>query len=255
MDMSRKTYMEIDLKSIETNVKKIINKFNNYKYYFGVVKADAYGYGDINSAEAIIKGGCNYLAVATYEEALEIRNKIADIPILCLGVINPKFINDCIKNNITITINSVDYLKEIMKEIHKGLKVHIKINTGMNRLGISCREELKEVYDITNKENINVEGIYTHIYNASSKEDYTKQIQKFENIIDVIDISNIKIVHISASEALVKYYKPDFVNGCRLGIIMYGFTEDKELNLSSAIKLYSEVVQINELRKGDTVRI
>ena len=216
---------------------------------------DHYGYGDINSAEAVIKGGCNYLAVATYEEALEIRNKIKNIPILCLGVVNSEFINECIKNNITITINSTQYLKEVVKEKHKDLKVHIKINTGMNRLGISCKEELKETYGILRREDINIEGIYTHIYNASSKEDYTKQIEKFKDIINCVDISNIKIIHVSASEALIKYHKPDFVNGCRLGIIMYGFTEDKKLNLSSVVSLYSEVIQINELKNGDTVRI
>jgi len=255
MDFPRKTYLEIDLNSIESNVRKVISKFNNYKYYFGVVKADAYGCGDSNSAEAIIKGGCNYLAVATFDEAMEIRSKVKDIPILCLGVINPKFINECVKNNITVTINSLEYLKELIRENCNGLKVHIKINTGMNRLGISCKEEVKEIFDIISKEDVEIEGIYTHIYNASSKEDYSNQIEKFRETIEVIDISNVKIIHISASEALVKYYKPDFVNGCRLGIIMYGFTEDKNLNLSSAIRLYSEVIQINELKKGDTVRI
>lgn len=134
MDLMRKTYAEIDLNAIESNIRKIANRFKNYKYFFGVVKADSYGMGDINDAESIIKGGCNYLAVATLEEALQIREKIKDIPILCFGNINKNFIELAHKNNITIAINSLDYLNEIKHCNINNLKVHIKINTGMNRL-------------------------------------------------------------------------------------------------------------------------
>ena len=70
--MYRNTYVEVNLKNIEENVRKLISKYNNYKYYFGVVKADCYGHNDIKTVQAIIRGGCNYLAVATLEEALEI---------------------------------------------------------------------------------------------------------------------------------------------------------------------------------------
>ena len=69
--MYRNTYVEVNLKNIESNVRSLINKYCGYKYYFGVVKADCYGHNDVKSIEAIIKGGCNYLAVATLEEALE----------------------------------------------------------------------------------------------------------------------------------------------------------------------------------------
>ena len=74
-------------------------------------------------------------------------------------------------------------------------------------------------------------------------------------IDNIENIEEIPIIHVPASEALVKYPKPDFVNGCRLGKIMYGFTIDENLKLDSIFRLYSEVIQINELKKGDTVRI
>lgn len=110
--------------------------------------------------------------------------------------------------------------------------------------------------EILNNKNILPEGIYTHIYNAKSKEDYLEQLNKFKTALDNINnLEEIKILHISASEALAKYEKPDFINGCRLGIIMYGFTESKELDLKSTFSVYSEIIQINKLKKGDKVRI
>lgn len=94
------------------------------------------------------------------------------------------------------------------------------------------------------------------MYNAKCEEVYKKQLSKFEEILNnVEELKNTKIIHCSASEALASYEKPSYINGCRLGIIMYGFTDNEELNLESTLGLYSEVIQINELSKGDKVRI
>lgn len=251
--MYRNTYVQIDLQNIKENVQKIIKKYSNYKYYFGVVKADCYGHDDVKTVKAIIDGGCNYLCVATLEEALEIRKKIEDIPILCLGVILKDYIDICKTENITVTIPSLEYVKKLKNENIENLKVHIKINTGMNRLGIKESEELKEVYKILEKKKANIEGIYTHIYEANNKQKYDIQIEKFEELLENIPKERIPIIHTSASEAMSNYNKIDDVNGCRLGIIMYGFTENKELNLKSTFSLKSQVIQINNLKPGETV--
>ena len=110
---------------------------------------------------------------------------------------------------------------------------------------------LKGLYDKCINNNINIEGIFTHIYNASNETDYNKQIEFFENLLKEIDISKVPIIHISASEALTNYIKPKEANGCRLGIIMYGFSE--KINLESPVKLISEVIQIHNLKKGEVV--
>ncbi len=251
--MYRNTYVQIDLQNIKENVQKIIKKYSNYKYYFGVVKADCYGHDDVKTVKAIIDGGCNYLCVATLEEALEIRKKIEDIPILCLGVILKDYIDICKTKNITVTIPSLEYVKKLKNENIENLKVHIKINTGMNRLGIKESEELKEVYKILEKKKANIEGIYTHIYEANNKQKYDIQIEKFEELLENIPKERIPIIHTSASEAMSNYNKIDDVNGCRLGIIMYGFTENKELNLKSTFSLKSQIIQINNLKPGETV--
>lgn len=251
--MYRDTYVEINLKNIENNVQKVIKNYSDYKYYFGVVKADSYSHTGIKTVETIVNGGCNYLCVATLDEALEIRKELKQIPILCLGIINKEYIEICKKENITITISSLEYAKQLEKLNVENLKVHLKINTGMNRLGIKEKEELKQVHEICKNKNIDIEGIYTHIYEASSKEKYEKQLQNFEKITQVMPLNEIKIVHISASEAITNYNKPKYVNGCRLGIIMYGFTDKKDLKLESTFKLKSKIIQINNLKSGETV--
>lgn len=256
MELSRNTYLEVKSKVIKENIEKIINKNPKYKYYFGVVKANCYGIEDeeFNVTKNIIKAGCNYLAVATLEEGIEIRRKIKEIPILVLGHIPEKYVKEAIKNNITVTVHSLEYLKEILKESDiKNIRIHLKVDTGMNRLGIKDKEELEKTYNLCKEKGLNVEGIFTHIYNASSKKDYEKQIEKFKEITSKIPLNEIPIVHIPASEALINYPKLEFVNGARLGIIMYGLTDKKELDLKSPIKLISEVVQIHNLEKGETV--
>lgn len=251
--MFRNTYVEINLENIENNVKKIIKTYSDYKYYFGVVKADCYGHDDLQTVKSIIKGGCNYLCVATLDEAIEIRKELKEIPILCLGVITKDYIDICKQQNITVTIPSLEYITELNNQDTKNLKIHLKINTGMNRLGIKEKTELQEVYEIAKNKKMNIEGIYTHIYEASNKDKYNKQINIFEEMIHSIPIEKIKIIHTSASEAMSNYKRQKEVNGCRLGIIMYGFTNKKDLNLKSTFSLKSQIIQINNLKPGETV--
>lgn len=250
--MYRNTYIEVNLKNIESNVREIIKKYDDYKYYFGVVKADCYGHNDIETVNAIIKGGCNYLAVATLEEALEIRKQITDIPILCLGIIPLEYIDICEKNNITITISNLEYLEKLIINENRSLKVHIKVNTGMNRLGTNNKEEFNKIYEIINKSQLTLEGIYTHIFNAINQNDTNKQFSKFQEITEDIDLNEIPIVHICASDATMMYKKLPYANGCRLGINMYGLIENTEIPLLPTFSLYSEVIQINTV-ENETV--
>lgn len=247
--MYRKTYMEVYLDNIKDNVKKIINIYSNYEYYFGVVKADCYGHG-IEAVKPIIEGGCNYLAVAILEEALKIRQMNIDIPILCLGNIKAEDLDICIKNNITITINSLEYTEKLINYDLDNLKVHIKINTGMNRLGINNVNELNNILSILGRKNIIIEGIYTHIYESSNINNTNKQLELFKNILTHTKF-NFKIIHAAASDAITNYEKPDFINGCRLGIIMYGFNE--KIKLKSTFKLISEVIQIHKFNNIQTI--
>ena len=243
--MYRQTYMEVYLDNIKNNVEKIINKYNNYDYYFGVVKASCYGLG-LDPIKKIIEAGCNYLATATLEEALEIRELYKDIDIICFGIVDTNYIDLCIKNNITITISNIDYLKELLLLNPSNLKVHLKINTGMNRLGLKKQEDVDYAYNLLINSNIYLEGIYSHIYDSKSIENTNNQYKTFEYLTKNIDLNKIKIVHIDASTSLTTYQKRPYCNGCRLGIIMYGL-EDESNDLLSTYKLKSRIIQINEI--------
>lgn len=246
--MYRKTFAEINLSAIRHNLETLNQKFSNYTYRFAVVKADCYGHG-LSAIQPMLDAGCNYLAVATLEEALEVRELHPEVPILCLGIISYDGLEEAKNHNITITISSLDYVKNAPAGALDNIKTHLKVNTGMNRLGIKDANELAETYNLLNS----VEGIYTHIYDAENSKHTEAQIQNFKEITGKIPLENIKIVHIGASEATLNYPKPDFVNACRFGITMYGFYAPEELKLESTFSLKSEIIQINTLEAGESL--
>ena len=280
--MFRKTYVKIDNKVLTNNVKEIISTYNNYKYYFGVVKANAYGHGDY-VVNDLIKGGINYLAVSSLEEAISIRNYNKEIPILCLEPIDLSYIKEIQDNDVTITIEDIEYVKKLLDlKLTKELKVHLKLDTGMSRLGFTNKEELEEALRLL-KENKNIllEGIYTHIATSGISDIYyDKQISTFEYLTKDINLKEIPIVHIGRSMTLVNHPKLECVNGVRLGICMYGFNNSiptptglrkikrdrllkklnisetkltNNLNLKTAFTLYTEVMSIRKIKKGSFV--
>ncbi len=280
------TYLEINLDTLKNNVKSIIKKYNNYDYYFGVVKSDAYGHGSyvVNS---LIEGGINYLAVSYLDEALEVRKYNQDIPLLCFVPIDLSDIDKVIENNITITITSYEYLTSLIKKLKKNIKVHIKLDCGMNRLGFKNRKDVTKAYkDIRNNKYITLEGIYTHLSTVGVHESgYDNQIKKFKELTKDIDLNKIPIVHITSSSNLVAHDKIEWTNGVRLGSIMYGYNPtirtnnhgiinklrnirnkymqkklklskvitDVDLDIKPAIKMYTNIIQIKDVKKGEHV--
>lgn len=284
--MYRKTYAIIDEDKLKNNIKEIKAKYDNYKYYIGVVKNNAYNHG-IKIINSLIEGGINYLAVSSLEEALDARKYNSKIPILCLEVIDLDYIYDCINNNVTITVESLEYLEKLNKiKLDFPIKIHLKLNTGMNRLGISeVKEVNKCVSIISENKKLILEGIYTHFATSGiSDKYYDDQMKKFQELTKDIDLTSIPIVHLGRSLTLVNHDKPDFVNGIRLGIIMYGFSQSikedtslrgklraikrkklikkfnisktyltNDLNLKTAFSLYSNVMTIKKVKNKEFV--
>lgn len=275
--MYRKTYAIIDCDILKNNIKNIKENYH-YKYYIGVVKANAYGHGDyiVNS---LIQGGVNYLAASSLEECLNIRKRNAIIPILCLEPINHEYLNICEKENITITIPDYEYFKNL--DLNLKLKAHLKIDSGMNRLGIKDKNEVKEIYDTLKNSNISLEGVYTHLGTSGMWDNhYDNDIKKFEELTSLIDLSTIPIVHISRSLTLVTHKMPKYITGIRLGIIMFGFpqkltkpkglrlikrniylkkhhisdiTFENNLKLKTAFSLHTEIITIKNVKKDEYI--
>ena len=283
--MYRKTYIEINLDNISHNVKNVIKKFNDYKYYIAMVKANAYGHGLYVINEMIVSG-INYFAVSSLEEALTIRKFNKDIPILCTEIIDLDCIKDAIKNKITLTIHDIDYLKEIIKQKEK-VTVHIKIDTGMHRLGIDNKKEFNKAIELI-KENKNVylEGLYTHFATPGVTDNfYDRQIKTFKEITKDIDLKEIPIIHMSSSFITLSHPKIDICNGIRVGTILYGYDislksmnnspknilrkirnkylikknniseciYDTEIDIKKCFSLKTNIMQIKHIKKGDKV--
>ncbi len=280
--MYRNTYVSVNKAVLKENVHNITEKYSEYKYFFGVVKGDAYGHG-FPVIDALIEGGVNYLAVATADEAEKVRKLNSDIPLLCLEPVNENAYSFFCENNVTFTIASLSGAKNINAySFKKKIKVHLKLDTGMNRLGFKGEDELLKAFDILNaNENIEIEGIYTHLATSGVNDIYyDRQMVTFEKLTKNINLKEIPIVHIGRSLILVHHKKPDFVNGVRLGICMYGFSQSlpeptglrkikrnlllkrngisesilsNDLKLQTAFSFYSEVISVKEIKKGEFV--
>ena len=283
--MQRKTYAYIDGNILENNITEIKKKYPDYKYYIGVVKNNAYHHG-MKSVLDMIRGGINYFAVSSLEEALAVR-KYTDYPVLVLEPISLEFVDDAINNNITLTIESLEYTKELLKEdIYSELKVHLAVDSGMNRLGFQTRKELDEALKLLKEhKKIVVEGLFTHFATSGVMDPHwDNQVKKFLNITKNIDFKEIPIVHLGRSLTLVNHPKLEYANAVRLGIIMYGFSQSRkegtslrsklqrlkrrhyqkkyecsktflenDLKLNTAMSLYTEVMSIRKVSPGDVV--
>lgn len=284
--MQRKTYALINGDILEKNVEEIRKKYPDYTYYFGVVKNNAYHHG-MKSVLDFVKGGVNYLAVSSLEEALEARKYVKEIPILCLEPIDLEFIDDCVNHEITITVESLDYFLELEKiDFYSTLKVHLKIDSGMHRLGFYHNVEVSEVVEkIKQHKYLELEGIYSHFATSGvTDSNWDQQVEKFLEITSLIDLKEIPIVHFGRSLTLVNHEKLSFCNGIRLGIVLYGYSQSKkdgtgfkdklrilkrkrlqkknhcsktilenDLHLEEAFSLYSTVMSCREVKKGDVV--
>lgn len=270
--MYRKTFVSIDCEAIENNIKEIKEKYNKYKYYIGVVKNNAYGHG-IETIKYMIKGGINYLATSSLEEALKIRNIDKNIPVLVLEPIHYEDILDAVKNNITITIDNLEYFNSLLNDEIK-VKFHLKVDSGMNRFGLKDKNDVKYIVDNSN-DKVYLEGIYTQLSQGIGEE-FLKEKEKFEKLTSLIDLSKVPIVHIERSLTLEQHEKLPYDNGIRIGLLMYGFNKQKYtpswkrkiidkltnkkdnyipsiLNLKTTFELYTEVIEIKDVKKGEII--
>lgn len=241
----------INLTNLIYNLNQI--KKHTNKKIIAVVKADAYGHGAVEISKVLEKERVAYLAVARISEALILRKANIKTPILILSPIDPSDISLALENDLTLTIFSLDWLKKITPK--EKIKLHLKVDTGMNRLGLKSIDEIKEAISIIkNNENLCLEGIYTHYATVDTNDElYFKQRDFFVQILNEIDY-DFKYIHTSASAALIKQ-KEDFTNAVRPGLALYGLkpAPNLDLNLKPILSLYSNVVQIKNLKKGEFV--
>jgi len=258
----RDTWAEIDLDCITENVISVKKQLPQEVNIIAVVKANAYGHGDVQVAKTALAAGAVYLAVAFMDEAIALRNKGINAPILVLGATRPEDIRMAARLSITLTVFQKEWFEEAQKHLlaDERVSLHIKVDTGMGRLGVRNSKELKVVEQmILEDERFQLEGIYTHFATADELDDtyFQEQLALFETIISALT-KRPKYIHSSNSAAAIRFPKAYF-NAVRLGIAMYGLTPSIEIEkeipfpLKEAFSLKSRLVHVKKLQKGDKV--
>lgn len=215
-------------------------KQHTTKKICAVVKANAYGHG-LEKIVTLLKNKVDFFACANLSEGINLRNYDQTTPTLILFDCDNYAIAE--KNNLSVCIHTLEQAKSIPQK--SNLKVHIAFNCGMNRFGFDSLKKLKKIYKILQSKCI-IEGIYTHFNTiCSDTKIYAKQIQKFDEIVNYFKQKNPNIIfHSGGSHDLINA-KYDML---RVGIFLYGYGQN---NLKPVMKIFSPILQINFLRKGD----
>ncbi|KGG03099.1 Alanine racemase [Prochlorococcus marinus str. MIT 9321] len=268
IDPKQRAWIEVKGKAIETNVRQLRLKLSKNCQFMAVVKADGYGHDAKLVSDYAVKGGASQLGVATLKEGIKLRSFGVKKPILILGNLYTK--KDFIitfKNDLMPTISSIReclICNNIGK--HFGLKfaLHLKVDTGMSRLGFESNKFVQQFEKIKSFENISIEGIYSHLSSAdednSLNPESSTQLQrlKFQELLKQINVArhpNIK-VHLANSAGML--LNKDFhFNMVRVGLSMYGYNPfakiDKNQSLQPALFLKVKVTFIRIIDKGVSV--
>ena len=251
----RTTYMEVDLNKFKSNMENIKSFIGNKKV-MPVIKANGYGTHINFRLDAINE--YDIVAVAIAQEAIELRNIGYEKEIFILNQPYIDDLEDILNNNITIGLSSKSFLEDIL-DIDKDLKVHIEIETGMNRTGVKLSELDDFINRIKQNDHIKVEGIYTHLSSADIDEEYTlKQFDVFREAVGKIkeNFDTIKYIHSSASNGLL-FYDDGISNLTRPGIIMYGYESCEGvkdvIDIEPICKLVSRITYIKTIEAGESV--
>ena len=231
-----RTWTEIDLSNLEHNYRALRAMLPQGCRFLGVVKVDAYGHGAVPVARRLETLGAEYLAVACLDEALELRQAGITTPILILGYTPVERADSLLDNGITQTVYDVDMaraLSDAAAAAGKTLKIHVKADTGMSRLGWLCGDEdqsaaVEAIAQVCALPGLEAEGIYTHFANADGDEDYTMlQFTRFLDLLEALKDKGITfaIRHCAASAAALKF-PCTHLDMVRPGIALYGHYPD-----------------------------
>lgn len=256
------TWAEINLDNIKFNLNNIRKLLKEDTKVCGVIKANAYGHGAIMIAKVLEEEKVDYLAVARLEEAIELRQNNIKIPILCLGYIPEESLEIAIKNNIIVTVFSLDMAIKINllgECIKQKVFAHIKIDTGMTRIGFQPNEStVEDILKINELEFIELEGIYTHFATAdeADKEFTNIQADRFKFVVESLRNKgvSIPIKHVSNSAATMDCHELEF-DMVRCGIVLYGHYPSEEviktnLELKPAMTLKTRIAHIKNVETG-----
>ena len=274
--------MLVNLEINKENLRKNLEKIRSInKNIICVIKDNAYGLGIKNILPILLENNCNYFAVAYIDEAIKIREILKNfekekklkflenrkIKIMALNYIKPKKLEYAIENDVELTIFNFSQLSDYLKILEESfentvLKIHIKVNSGMNRLGFNESEILELIekikkYEINSKNNkLEIISIFSHISDAENQLETEKQVEKYENILKIFDKNNVKYQykHLQASPLLFKYEEKYNYDFARVGMALYGMEPlFYDVGLLDVITVKSQIINIRNVKKNDKI--
>jgi alanine racemase len=265
-NMQMRTWAEVNLSNIEYNYKAMRARLKNGTRFLGIVKADAYGHGASQVSGLLQTLKCDYLGVASIDEALSLRENGIMLPILILGYTSPQFAAKLLEYNLTQTVYSLEMAAAFSRaaaSLGKTLKVHLKADSGMGRLGFTChrgRSPEEDMLAVLKLPGLNPEGIFTHFAVSDVLGDpYTeKQFRDFKDLTDRLEEDagfKFEIKHCANSGAMINY-DWSYIDMVRPGLSLYGLYPDCDtggLALRPAMELKTRIAQIKEFDEGDTI--
>ncbi len=258
----RPTKAIINLQAIQNNIRHLKEHLKPNVQIMAVVKANAYGHGDVEVARAAIEAGASMLAVATPEEALHVRKHFPNIDILILGYSPVSFAPYAANENITLTVFSTDWVQNVQSlNLNKPLKLHIKIDTGMGRIGVTTIEDLLHLYhSISLSSNLIVDGVFTHFATADEEDEtyFDKQVKMFEQFISQLSVKP-RIVHAANTATMLMKDRHLQFDAVRFGISMYGLAPSAYVKtklpfpLQTAFSLETELIEVKQILAGQSI--
>lgn len=263
--MKHRAWAEINLDAAAENMRNIRAITNPSSQIMAVVKADAYGHGFLEMSKVFLENGADRLAVATIDEAVQLRGEGINVPIMILGASENEDAANLVKYDIIPAVYDYEFAKvisDVAKAVNKTAKIHIKLDTGMSRIGFVVTENnekiVNEIIEISKLPNIEIEGIFSHFSTSDEKEqDYTNmQFERFLQVVNQLEEKGLKIPikHICNSAGIMMYPQMH-LDMVRPGVILYGLYPSDEVDktklpLKKVMTLKARVTMVKEVESG-----
>lgn len=257
----RPSKITIDLEAIRSNISNELARLDEDQVMFAVIKANAYGHGSVEVAETAIKAGVSGFCVSNLDEALELRQAGIQLPILVLSYITPNYVPLAVKHDISLTAPSLEWIESVLSgyEETTPVKVHVKIDSGMGRIGLRTEEDMIKANQLlSNQSVIRFEGLFTHFATADSTSvDYFKRQQdRFTKALSIFP-ADLPYIH-AANSATALWHDAWKSTMVRFGTAMYGLNPSgtdiaPPYELKPVLQLESELIHVKQVVKGEKI--
>lgn len=259
INIHKDAWVEINLEYLAQNIREIKKGIPAGKKFLAIVKADAYGHGSLMLAPTMVASGVDAFGVSSIDEGLELREAKIKCPILVVGAVPVWAVESAAQNDISISIFNDEHLKackDVFERTGIKPKVHVKLDTGMNRIGVRSEDGVEYIRKVQAADYLQLEGIFTHLASAEEEEPTKEQFKRWRDVISKIDTTGL-LLHIQNTAGTFSYDIES--NMVRVGISLYGLYPDLppvynyKPKLKQIMSLKGRITNIHEVKTGEGV--